>query len=138
MRGTGCKGQKKQAAEFAACFFVTGFYTLHPVPRTRLCATVDASCFALSLIIAAILLCATQAHAAQPFQTKVQPKETSMSHHVEGPFDVKTTPMSTDEITTGTAIGRFSLDKQYHGALDAKATGEMLPLAPPLPARQAM
>lgn len=49
-----------------------------------------------------------------------------MSHHAEGPFDVKTTPIAADEVTTGTALGRFSLDKQYHGPLEATAKGEML------------
>jgi Protein of unknown function (DUF3224) len=47
-------------------------------------------------------------------------------HHAEGSFDVKSASMSPDEVTTGIAIGRFSLDKQYHGALEAAAKGEML------------
>lgn len=46
--------------------------------------------------------------------------------HAHGSFDVKTAPMSPDEATTGTAIGRFALDKQYHGALNATGRGEML------------
>jgi hypothetical protein len=49
-----------------------------------------------------------------------------MPNHAEGSFEVKTIPMSPDEVTTGIAIGRFSLDKQYHGALEATAKGEML------------
>lgn len=49
-----------------------------------------------------------------------------MSHSVEGPFDVKTLPLPADEITTGTTLGRYELDKQYHGPLDATAKGEML------------
>jgi len=74
-----------------------------------------------SILLAAILL-STTAHATQ----SPQAKETRMSHHAEGPFDVKTAPMQADEVTTGTGIGRFSLDKQYHGALEATAKGEML------------
>ena len=58
--------------------------------------------------------------------TALAQKEPAMSHHAEGSFDVKTIPMSPDEVTTGIAIGRFSLDKQYHGALEATAKGEML------------
>ena len=80
-----------------------------------------------TLIAAAILLCAAQAQAAQ----SPQPKETSMSHHAEGPFDVKTIPLQPDEVTTGTGITRFHLDKQYHGPLDAKAKGEMLAYGSP-------
>jgi len=49
-----------------------------------------------------------------------------MPHHAEGPFDVKITPMTPDDVTAGIGIGRFSLDKQYHGALQANAKGEML------------
>ena len=43
----------------------------------------------------------------------------------KGPFDVKMAPMDTahkDE----KAIARYSLDKIYHGDLEATATGEML------------
>jgi hypothetical protein len=49
-----------------------------------------------------------------------------MSHHAAGPFDVKTTPMAPDDFTNGTSLNRFSLIKQYHGALEASAKGEML------------
>ncbi|MGD0446718.1 MAG: DUF3224 domain-containing protein [Edaphobacter sp.] len=49
-----------------------------------------------------------------------------MSHRAEGPFDVTTTPMSPDDFTNGTSLSRFSLVKQYHGALEAAAKGEML------------
>ena len=49
-----------------------------------------------------------------------------MPHHAEGPFDVKTLPLPAGEATTGAALGRFSLDKQYHGALEATGKGEML------------
>jgi len=39
---------------------------------------------------------------------------------------VKTVPMAADDATAGATIGRFSLDKQYHGDLEATAKGEML------------
>jgi len=39
-----------------------------------------------------------------------------------GPFDVKMTPAS----AAGAAVGRFTLDKKYHGDLEASAAGEML------------
>jgi hypothetical protein len=47
-------------------------------------------------------------------------------HHAMGPFDVKTKPMTPDDYTNGTSLGRFSLNKQYHGTLEATAKGEML------------
>ncbi|HEY0565812.1 MAG TPA: DUF3224 domain-containing protein [Terriglobales bacterium] len=46
-------------------------------------------------------------------------------HKVSGPFDVKVAPQSSDK-KDGSDVGRFSLDKQYHGALDATGKGEML------------
>ena len=39
-----------------------------------------------------------------------------------GPFDVTTKPQSAADA----AVGRFALEKQYHGDLDAVASGEML------------
>jgi hypothetical protein len=49
-----------------------------------------------------------------------------MSLRAEGSFDVKNTPLAADETTAGTGIGRFALDKQYHGDLEATAKGLML------------
>jgi len=44
---------------------------------------------------------------------------------VTGSFDVKLAPMPMpDDIKD--AIGRMSLDKQFHGALDARSRGEMI------------
>jgi hypothetical protein len=39
-----------------------------------------------------------------------------------GPFDVKMSPASAADAT----VGRFTLDKKYHGDLEAGAAGEML------------
>jgi hypothetical protein len=49
-----------------------------------------------------------------------------MRDHAAGDFDVKNTPLAADESTAGTGIGRFSLDKQYHGDLEGTAKGLML------------
>ena len=49
-----------------------------------------------------------------------------MTLHAEGSFDVKTTPLPPDDATTGTSIGRYALDKQFHGDLEATSKGEML------------
>ena len=42
-----------------------------------------------------------------------------------GTFDVKINPQSEDK-GDGSTLGRMSLDKQYHGDLEATAKGEML------------
>lgn len=49
-----------------------------------------------------------------------------MTRHAEGTFDVKNSPLPADDATTGTPIGRFGLDKQFHGDLEATSKGEML------------
>ncbi len=45
---------------------------------------------------------------------------------VTGMFDVKLTPQSNDDVGDGIPLGRMSLDKRYHGDLDATGKGEML------------
>lgn len=55
-------------------------------------------------------------------QTK---KETAKMTLATGTFEVKISPQSEDK-GEGSTLGRMSLDKQYHGDLDAVAKGEML------------
>lgn len=50
-----------------------------------------------------------------------------MSHHARGPFDVTLAPQKADNPQAeGTGIGRMSIDKQFHGDLEATSQGEML------------
>jgi hypothetical protein len=49
-----------------------------------------------------------------------------MSPHAEGTFEVMNSPLPVDDAVNGTAIGRFGLDKQFHGDLEATSKGEML------------
>jgi hypothetical protein len=51
---------------------------------------------------------------------------TRMTSHASGIFEVKTTPLQPDDATGGAAIGRFALDKQFHGDLEATSKGQML------------
>lgn len=47
--------------------------------------------------------------------------------HAQGTFDVKATPQAADNSEAkAAAISRLSLDKRFHGALDATSQGEML------------
>ena len=46
-----------------------------------------------------------------------------MARHAEGSFDAKTTPLPAEDAAN---IGRFALNKQYHGDLEAVSKGEML------------
>jgi hypothetical protein len=53
-------------------------------------------------------------------------KETQMPHHATGTFEVKITPLDPAFKSDDNSIGRYSLDKQFHGALEATSKGEML------------
>ncbi len=43
-----------------------------------------------------------------------------------GTFDVKLNPLATYNTAPGAKLGRMSLDKQFHGDLEATSQGEML------------
>ncbi len=43
-----------------------------------------------------------------------------------GAFDVKTNPEPMSAVAAESGLGRMSLDKRFHGALDATSKGEML------------
>ena len=49
-----------------------------------------------------------------------------MTKHAAGPFDVKITPEPLADKSADASLGRMSIDKQYHGDLEATARGEML------------
>jgi hypothetical protein len=65
----------------------------------------------------------TRAHS--PIQTAAQ-TGAPVTKHATGPFDVKVTPQGDPDKADGSTLARYSLDKQYHGDLDATASGTML------------
>src|SRR5437879_297641 len=72
----------------------------------------------------AIILCTFFAASSYAQSTNSSPKETPMTAHVAGPFDVKATLQ--DDKSADPMLGRFTLDKQYHGDLEATGQGQML------------
>lgn len=68
--------------------------------------------FASSLLVIALL--AAVAHGQQ--------KETPMTHHAHGAFTVNIQPLTPPPAE---GLGRFSIDKQIHGDLEATTKGEM-------------
>src|ERR1017187_958051 len=48
-----------------------------------------------------------------------------MSKNAIGTFEVKVAPLAEDK-GEGSSLGRMSIDKQFHGDLEARSTGEML------------
>ncbi len=49
-----------------------------------------------------------------------------MNHHASGPFDVKLSPLEPYNKSENSGLARMSLDKHFHGDLDATSQGEML------------
>jgi hypothetical protein len=49
-----------------------------------------------------------------------------VTKHATGPFDVKVAPQGDADKAEGSTLARYSLDKQYHGDLEATASGTML------------
>ncbi len=87
--------------------------------KTTHCAEADAaadmtrSCSSLCYLLLTGVACV---HAAP------QPKVNTMQ--VRGPFEVKLAPLAADNADWG-GFDRFSLDKQFHGALEASSKGQM-------------
>ena len=52
--------------------------------------------------------------------------------HVSGPFDVKVTPTPWGAPGAPEGLGRFSIEKTFHGDLDAVSAGEMLTATTPV------
>ncbi len=77
--------------------------------------------------LAATLVFMSVAGAAAGSHTSSSPKEHAVtSHFATGPFDVKLVPQALSPVAERSGLGRMSLDKQFHGALAASSTGEML------------
>lgn len=49
-----------------------------------------------------------------------------MTKHASGTFDVKVNPQPPEDKVGDPTVGRMSLDKQFHGDLDATSKGQML------------
>jgi Protein of unknown function (DUF3224) len=49
-----------------------------------------------------------------------------MTTQAKGSFEVKMTPQAWSESSADQTLGRFLLDKQYHGDLEATSQGQML------------
>lgn len=49
-----------------------------------------------------------------------------MTQRASGPFEVKLKPQAAEENVGDPSVGRMSLDKQFHGDLEATSKGQML------------
>jgi len=66
---------------------------------------------------------------AQSTAQSTTPKEAPMPAHATGPFDVKVAPVEDSSLEKG--LSRMSIDKQYHGDLEAVGKGQMLAAGSP-------
>lgn len=74
---------------------------------------------AVTTILLATLIIASTMTKAQSI-----PKEAATTTHAVGPFDVKVTHQ--DDNSGDPLLNRMTLDKQYHGDLEATGKGQML------------
>ena len=84
--------------------------------RVRTAATIGLVVLALST--------PARAETATP-SASAAPKKEPMTTRATGTFDVKVTPQPSDDKGDG-AVGRMTLDKQFHGDLEGTSKGEML------------
>ena len=77
----------------------------------------------LTILVATALLSAAAAFGAD---TPTSKEHSVTTHTAAGPFDVKLAPQTMSDVAQHSGLGRMSIDKQFHGALEATSTGEML------------
>jgi hypothetical protein len=77
----------------------------------------------ICLILALGASAYAQTKAPAPSSVK---KEAIMTTHARGTFEVKMTPQAPDDKADDSPIGRMSIDKQFHGDLEAVSKGQML------------
>ncbi len=81
---------------------------------------------ALSLAPAAGAALRAQPRPAAGAPPAPQNERRSMTAHASGTFEVQLKPLPTYETAEGAMLGRMSIDKQFHGGLEATSRGEML------------
>src|ERR1700678_2019917 len=76
-------------------------------------------------IIFALIICTVSIAQTQTSPSTTSQKAANMSKHATGTFDVKLT-VQTDDKIGDPSVGRMSIDKVFHGDLDATSKGQML------------
>lgn len=79
-------------------------------------------------MIASVCLClAVGAGRAIPAQSAAaSQKESKVSYHASGTFEVKLAPQPPEQTQADSGIGRLLIDKKFHGDLEASSVGQML------------
>ena len=85
-----------------------------------------------AVLLPGFILClafGSVAHTQTKWPAKKTQKEKLVTKHASGTFDVKVNPQSdeqSDRQPDGPTVGRMTLDKQFHGDLEAASKGQML------------
>jgi hypothetical protein len=82
----------------------------------------------IRLIAALCLWVAGYGHAQSQAAQGVPAKESVVTSHAHGTFEVKLTPQA-DEGGADSGLGRMTSDKQFHGDLEGTSKGQMLSAA---------
>lgn len=69
---------------------------------------------------------------ASPHESRDGKKELALGTRASGTFDVKLSPLASEDVKDGASLGRMSIDKQFHGDLEGTSTGEMLTAGTPV------
>jgi hypothetical protein len=76
--------------------------------------------------VAAICLCLASADYTQTQDPTASQKGASMPPHATRPFEVRLNPQAQEDKVGDPTVGRMSIDKQFHGDLEATSKGQML------------
>jgi len=79
----------------------------------------------LTLGVGSLAQAQTQASTPSPVPNAVQ-KGRAMAKHASGTFEVELNPQPPEDKAEGSTLGRLSIDKQFHGDLEATSKGQML------------
>jgi hypothetical protein len=77
-------------------------------------------------MFALVLASSAVANQLKPGTVQTKEKVAAMATHASGTFEVKLSPEALSATAAGSNLGRMSIDKQYHGDLEATSKGEML------------
>src|SRR5882672_2314671 len=85
--------------------------------------------FAIVMALSSLLAasgCASGGRAPAKSQASTTTKDSVAKQRITGPFEVALKPQADDPSVGDPAVGRMSLDKQFHGELEAVSKGQML------------
>ncbi len=85
---------------------------------------------AVAIVAVCVLFGLGQAQSSAPSNPAQQEK--ILTTHVRGNFDVKLTPEALADKDADKTLARMSIDKQFHGDLEATSKGEMLSAVTPV------